>query len=92
MKSPGVPLHVESISNSQRPIPFLKPDFWDGFPGLCAAGIIDFLKLVRLGQPMKITEPPSGVDRKIFDIQHQENELLKSLDYLRSECGAGLKI
>jgi len=89
--SPGVPLHVESISNSQRLIPYLKPDFWDGFPDLCAPGIIDFLKLVRLGQPMKITEPPSGADRKTFDIRHQENELFKSLDYLRSECGAGRK-
>ena len=88
---PGVPLHVESISNSQRPIPFLTPEFWDGFPDLPASGIVDFLKLVRLGQPMKITEPPSGADRKTFDIQHQENELLKSLDYLRAECGAGRK-
>jgi len=88
---PGVPLHVESISNSQRLIPYLKPAFWDGFPDLSAPGIMDFLKLVRLGQPMEIAEPPSGTDNKTFDIEHQENELLKSLDYLRSECGAGRK-
>jgi len=88
---PGVPLHVESISNSQRPIPFLKPEFWDGFPDLHASDIVDFLKLVRRGQPLEVEEPPPGTDKKTFDIQHQENELLNSLEYLRSECGAGLK-
>ncbi len=88
---PGVPLHVETISNSQRPIPFLKPEFWEGFPDLPASGIVDFLKLVRAGQPMEIESPPAGTDKKAFDIEHQEKELLRSLDYLRRECGAGLK-
>ncbi len=88
---PNVPLHVETISNSQRPIPFLKPEFWDGFPDLPASGIVDFLKLVRIGSPLEIEEPPEGTDRKLFDIEHQEEELLNSLEYLREECGAGLK-
>ncbi len=88
---PGVPLHVESISNSQRPIPFLTPDFWDGFPDLQASEIVDFLKLVRLGKPLEIEEPPLGTDKKTFDIRHQEHEFLKSVVYLRDECGAGLK-
>ncbi len=43
---PGVPFHVETISNSARPIPYLNSDFWDGFPGLQAVEITDFLKLV----------------------------------------------
>ena len=88
---PGVPFHVETISNSQRPIPFLTPEFWDGFPDLPASGIVDFLKLLRSGYALEIAEPPAGTDKKAFDIEHQENELLKSLDYLRRECGAGLK-
>jgi hypothetical protein len=69
----------------------LKPGFWDGFPDLHASDIVDFLKLVRRGQPLEVEEPSPGTDKKTFDIQHQENELLKSLEYLRSECGAGLK-
>lgn len=88
---PGVPLQVESISNSQRPIPFLKPDFWNGFPDLHASEIVDFLKLVRLGNPMEIEEAHLGIDKTAFDIKHQENEFLKSIAYLRNECGAGLK-
>lgn len=88
---PGVPLHIESISNSQRPIPFFKTEFWDGFPDLPAEDIIDFLKLVRIGHPLEIAMPPAGTDQKTFDMNHQENELLKSINYLRKECGAGLK-
>jgi sugar phosphate isomerase/epimerase len=90
-KCPGVPLHVESISNSQRSIPFLDADFWDGFPDLPASDIVDFLKLVRTGRPLKIDMPPAGTDEKTFDIKHQETALLRSLEFLRRECGAGLK-
>jgi sugar phosphate isomerase/epimerase len=88
---PCVPLHVETISNSQRPIPFLKPEFWDGFPDLPASGIVDFLKRVREGSPQEIKKPPAGTDKKSFDIKHQESDLLRSLEFLRNECGAGLK-
>jgi len=88
---PGVPLHVESISNSKRPIPFLSPDFWDGFPDLRASDIVDFLKLVRQGQALEVEEAPPGTDKKSFEIKHQEHEFLKSIKYLCDECGAGIK-
>jgi len=87
---PGVPLHVETISNSQRPIPFLKPEFWEGFPGLPASEITDFLRLIRRGRPLEIAKPPEGTDKETFDIESQQSELLKSLEFLRRECGAGL--
>ncbi len=88
---PGVPLHVETISNSQRPIPYLKPGFWTGFPDLPASDIVDFLKLVRQGQSLEIAEASAGTDKNVFDMKHQESEFLKSIKYLRNECGAGLK-
>ena len=88
---PGVPLHVESISNSPRPLPFLTPEFWGGFPDLRASEIVDFLKLLRVGQPIEFLEPPQGVDQKTFDISYQQTELKASLDYLRKNCNAGLK-
>jgi sugar phosphate isomerase/epimerase len=88
---PGVPLAVESISNSPRPIPFLTDAFWTGFPKLPASGIADFLKLLRQGRPLEFLEPPEGMDKKTFDIQHQQSELRASLDYLRTQCHAGLK-
>ena len=88
---PGVPLHVETISNSARPTPFLKPEFWKGFPNLSAAGIIVFLNLAKNGKPQEIKNPPAGITQKNFDIELQQSELLKSFEYLRINCNAGLK-
>jgi sugar phosphate isomerase/epimerase len=88
---PGVPLHVETISNSARPVPFLKPEFWKGFPKLNAADIVDFLNLAKKGKPLEISAPPLGITQKDFDIGLQQSELLKSFDYLRKNCNAGLK-
>ena len=88
---PGVPIHVETISNSPRSIPYLTHEYWDGFPDLKASHIVDFLSLVAHGTPMTLDIPPAGVNKKEFDIQHQERELQKSIVYLRENCNAGLK-
>jgi len=88
---PVVPLHVETISNSARPIPFLKPKFWKGFPNLTAAEIIGFLNMARKGKPIEIVKSPQGKSQKDFDIALQQSELQKSFDYLRRNCNAGIK-
>jgi 3-oxoisoapionate decarboxylase len=88
---PGVPIHLEIISNSPRAIPYLKPEYWNGFPNLKASGFMDFLKLVRQGLPMELDKPPTGMNKKEFDIQHQKKELLASIKYLRENCHVGLK-
>jgi hypothetical protein len=89
---PGVPIHVETIGSGKKPIPFLKPEFWEGFPDLPASGMVDFLERIRLGRPVEVPEPPAGADRKKFEIELQQKMLQQSLDYLRRECGAGLII
>lgn len=88
---PGVPLFVESISNSARPIPFLTKEHMAGYPNLRAADLVDFLKLLRRGRPLEVAKPPAGVDQKEFDQQHQKGELLRSFEYLRHHCNVGLK-
>jgi sugar phosphate isomerase/epimerase len=88
---PDVPLIVETISNSLRSIPFLESDFWDGFPDLHASDMVDFLKLLKRGNPLEIQKPSSGMDQKSFDIKHQEDQFLKSIRYLRDKCGAGIR-
>jgi sugar phosphate isomerase/epimerase len=88
---PGVPLHVESISNSARSIPYLNSEFWTGFPNLPAAEIVDFLKLVKKGNPQEIVKASAGINQKEFDIKLQQAELLSSFKYLRKYCNAGLK-
>ncbi len=88
---PGVPLHLEIISNTARSIPYLTPYFWEGFPDLPASEILDFLRLVRQGHPKEIKNPPEGMSKKEFDIELQQSELLSSIDFLRKYCNAGLK-
>ncbi|MBL7146546.1 MAG: sugar phosphate isomerase/epimerase [Phycisphaerae bacterium] len=87
---PGVPLFVESISNSPRPIPFLTTDFWKGYPNLHAADLVDFLKLLRRGRPMEIAKPAPGVDAKTFEKVHQQAEFEQSIAYLRQHCAADI--
>ncbi len=87
---PGVPLFVESISNSARPIPFLQEEWWKGFPDVPASSIVEFLALCRRGHAIDVDLPPEGMDRKEFDRQHQRAEFLKSIEYLRRN-GAGQK-
>lgn len=88
---PGVPLHIETISNSARPVPFLNDEFLSGFPNLTTAEMVDFLKFIKKGTPQKIINPPTGIIKRDFDIQLQHAELLKSIKYLREKCNAGLK-
>lgn len=89
--NPGMPVFVESISNSARPIPFLTDEHWRGYPGLNAADIVGFLKLVRRGHALDIDQPEPGMDQKEFDRAHQQMEFRNSIEYLRRHAGAGLK-
>lgn len=88
---PGVPLHVETISNSARPIPYLSDDFLKGFPKLSAMEMIDFLKLVKKGKPQEIVVPPKQTNKRTFDMELQQSEFLSSIAYLRKNCHGGLK-
>jgi len=87
---PGVPLFVETISNSPRPIPFLTTDFWKGYPNLHASELVDFLTLCRRGRPIEVVEPAPSMDAKTFERQHQQSEFEQSIVYLRRHCGAGI--
>ena len=88
--NPGMPVFVESISNSARPIPFLTHEHWKGYPNLKAADIVDFLKLCRRGHSIDVDKPAPGTDEKEFEQQQQRTDFLKSIDFLRKHCNAGL--
>ncbi len=86
-----MPIFVETISNSPRPIPFLRDANWKGYPNLKAAQIVGFLKLCRSGRPIEIDHPVPGMNQNQFDQQHQKAEFLKGIEYLRKHCQAGSK-
>ena len=80
---PEVPIFVETISNQYRPIPFLTDAFWEGFPKVKAASIVDFLALTRRGRPLPLAEADFGESAKDFEARHQKSEFLKSIRTLR---------
>jgi sugar phosphate isomerase/epimerase len=85
---PGVPLNIESISGKRVEIPFLQDDFWEGYPELKAEGLLDFYKMIRQGEPMDL---PSHAEES--DVQEQQQkELIKSIDFLRTNCAAVSKL
>mgnify|MGYP002630029490 CR=1 FL=1 len=89
---PGVPIHVESISNEHRPIPFLTEKHMEAYPNLKAEDLTDFLKLMRRGRPIPIVKPADGEDPKVFEQNHQRFEFNQSIAYLRDVCGVGKKV
>lgn len=88
---PGVPLLLETISNSPRPIPYLQHDYWKVYPAVRAADIVDLLALCRRGRELPTVTPPAGADPKIFEQEYQRGELERSLAYLRAHAPIGRK-
>lgn len=83
---PGVPLHIETVSNRNNEIPFLQEDFWQGYPDLKAADLLDFYRMIRKGESIDVLSPPDGMDQKTFGQNLQKEELRKSIDFLREHC------
>ena len=83
---PGVPLHVESISDSPREIPYLTDEYWQGFPDLKAKDLTGFYNRVKNGSPIDVAAPPLGADENQFWQERQKSELNKSIAWLRENC------
>ena len=88
---PGVPIHIETISNSPIQLPFYTSEFRKGFPKVSEKEINKFIKLSKKGTAQKVLTPSKGTLKKEFNISLQEKELQKSFNYLRNHCNAGLK-
>ena len=88
---PGVPLHIETISNEHRPIPFLTEAFWEGYKNLKAKDLLPFMLMLREGRPGELIEPPPGMDAREFQVQFQFEEFDSSVAYLRENYNVGLK-
>ena len=90
---PGVPLHVESISNSTKDLPFETAEFMKGFPEMTEKELSKFKKYASKGTPQKVIKPKKKdkASKKAFKIKIEKEELLKSVAYLRENCNVGLK-
>ena len=78
---PGVAVNVETIGGFALEFPYLDAEFWTAFPGKSGAEFARFLALAKRGKPV----PSDGLN----DRERQEQELSRSLAYLRNVIGLG---
>ncbi len=88
---PGVPVHIETISGFNREIPYLKPDYWAGFPDARASEFARYLALAKTGKPRTAWVAPPDKDRKVAEQEYQKSEVERSLNYCRETLGFGAK-
>ncbi|MFY0654493.1 MAG: TIM barrel protein [Cyclobacteriaceae bacterium] len=85
---PGVPLQIETISSAVIEIPYLTKEYWEAYPDLKAADLLEFYSLVRNEGAAYKPENKGNKDKKIFQQETQEEELVKSINYLKKNCDA----
>ena len=81
---------IETISAAQRSFPYRKPDFWryyDRRPDKLAK----FEALAQRGHPIDPFKAPAGPEGKKITQDFQKAEIEKSITYLRTKIGLGLR-
>jgi 3-oxoisoapionate decarboxylase len=81
---PGIPVHVETISGFNRPIPYLTTEYWKVFPKARAQDLAAFIAFAKKGKPREQWKAPAGQDRKIAEQEYQKSEIEKSIAYLKT--------
>jgi sugar phosphate isomerase/epimerase len=84
---PNVPVNVEIISGSPKPLPFFQKDFWNVWPKARASDFAKFDALTRLGRQI----PPHHSPNDAVEQKYQKSELERSLAYCKETLGLGLK-
>jgi hypothetical protein len=88
---PGVPVHIETISDSRGPFPYLKPEFWAPYAKMPAADFARFVALARKGKPFTAVKNPEGANRTETEQLGQKAEIERSINYCQRVLGLGLK-
>ncbi len=87
---PKVPIMIETISGAQRAFPYKQPDFWkyyDRRPDKLAK----FEALAKRGRPLTPPKIPAGAEGKLLRENFQKQEIEKSIAYLRTQLGLGVR-
>ena len=88
---PATPIIIETISGFARNFPYKKPDFWQHYDQRPEA-FAKFETLAKRGHAIPSFKAPEGVDRKKAEQDYQKGELERSIAYLRTKIGLGLKV
>lgn len=81
---PGIPVHIETISGFNRPIPYLTTDYWKVFPKARAQDLAAFIAFAKKGKARETWKAPAGADRKTAEQEFQKSEIEKSIAYLKT--------
>ena len=87
---PHVPIMIETISGGPRNFPFKNPEFWKFYDKRPAA-LAKFEALAKRGQAIPQFKAPAGPEGKVATQEFQKSELSRSITYLRTQIGLGLK-
>jgi 3-oxoisoapionate decarboxylase len=88
---PHVPVHVETISQYQKPLPFHRADFWKPYPEARGSDLAAFIAMAKKGKPIERYKPPKGANRQEAQRAYQKSELERSLAYCRETLGLGVR-
>jgi len=88
---PDVPVHIETISGSNREFPYLQPEFWQLFPEMPAKDFARFITLAKRGKPRAPWKTPEGVSREQAEQDFQKDQIERSIRYCKEVLGLGLK-
>jgi len=83
---PGVPLQIETISNLNLNIPYLTDEFWQGYPELKAYHLQEFFAMLRSKESREVPIDLKLKESPETEQEHQKQELIKSIEYLRKNC------
>lgn len=84
---PGVPVHIETISGFAREFPYLKPAFWEAYPGYRATDFARFVALAKKGKAMEGHRSPDDAAEQAY----QKGELERSIAFCKGTLGLGEK-
>jgi sugar phosphate isomerase/epimerase len=87
---PKVPIQIETISGAVRNFPYKKEEFWKNYDKK-PESLAKFEAMAKRGKAITPFKAPDGVDKKVAEQEHQQEELAKSIKYLREVIGLGLK-
>jgi sugar phosphate isomerase/epimerase len=87
---PATPIMIETISGFARNFPYKKPDFWQHYDKRPEA-LAKFEALARRGHAIPPFKAPEGSDKKKAEQDYQKAELERSITYLKTKIGLGLK-
>jgi 3-oxoisoapionate decarboxylase len=88
---PRVAVNIETISGSNREIPYFTDAFWKAYPQARAKDFARFLALAKRGKPRDPVKFPDGPDRLAIEQTFQKSQLERSIQYCKNELGLGLK-